>query len=298
MKQDWTNQAERGSPFMLHVIHWVAKHLGRGTARVLLYPIVLYFLLFAPAARRASYDYLRRVLDRPVHWWHVTRHIHHFAATILDRVFLLSSRHQELDIRLHNIELINDTLATGSGCILLGSHLGSFEVLRVLAILRDDFPLKILMQESHNQVITDILHSINPDIANTVISLGHTDSLLQAHEFVEQGYFLGMLGDRVVDRDKSVRCKLLGDTAPFPTGPMLAASLFKKPVILFFGLYKGGRCYDIYFEKLADRVTIGRKSRSNDLAQWTQKYACRIEYYARLSPYNWFNFYDFWEAGI
>jgi predicted LPLAT superfamily acyltransferase len=26
-----------------------------------------------------------------------------------------------------------------------------------------------------------------------------------------------------------------------------------------------------------------------------QRYADRLEYFARLAPYNWVNFYDFWE---
>lgn len=297
MSHDWTRQAERGSPVMLHLIRWIAMHLGRMPARLLLYPITLYFLIFAPVARRASYGYLERVTGSPVRWWHVAKHIHHFAATILDRVFLLSGRLEVLDIRLHHIELVMDTLASGSGCLLLGSHLGSFEVLRALALTRHDFPLKVLMHESHNRTITDILHTINPGIAETVIPLGNTESLLTAYEYVQQGYFLGILGDRVFDREKSTHCEFLGDSAAFPTGPMLVASLLETPVILFFGLYEGGRCYNIYFEKLTDRVVVDRASRNGDLGMWTQKYADRLAFHARRSPYNWFNFYDFWNAG-
>jgi predicted LPLAT superfamily acyltransferase len=30
------------------------------------------------------------------------------------------------------------------------------------------------------------------------------------------------------------------------------------------------------------------------MRQWLQAYVARLEHYCRLSPYNWFNFYDFW----
>jgi len=281
---------------MLHLIRWIAMHLGRPTARVILYPITLYFLLFAPAARRASRDYLQRVLAPPVHWWHVARHIHHFSATILDRVFLLTGKYACLDIHTHNLERLQQQLDTGSGCILLGSHIGSFEVLRALGVCQQRLPVKILMQEAHNEMITRILHALNPDISETVIQSGDVDVLLQVHEYLQQGYLIGMLGDRVLDSRKTVRCEVLGSAATLPSGPMLAASVLKVPVMLFFGIYQGGNRYDIFFEDFAERVTLDRKRREPDLQVWLQHYADRMTTRARSHPYNWFNFYDFWES--
>ena len=31
------------------------------------------------------------------------------------------------------------------------------------------------------------------------------------------------------------------------------------------------------------------------LESWMQRYVTRLEHYARLAPYNWFNFYSFWD---
>ena len=296
MSQDWAHRAERGSPFMLHLIRWIALHMGRPVARLLLYPITAYFFIFAPDARRASYSYLNRVLEQPAHWWQVARHIQHFSATILDRVFLLTDQHAKLDIKVHNAELVFEQTRAGASCILFGSHLGSFEVLRALAVSDQHLPLKVLMHEAHNEMITRLLHVLNPAVAATVIPLGRPDALLKAYEFLQQGYLIGILGDRVIDSAKTTRCEFLGDQAQFPTGPMLAAAALKAPVILFFGLYQGGNRYEIHFERLTDCVTIERTNRVEDLQRWTQRYADRLAYYTRLSPYNWFNFYDFWET--
>lgn len=294
MSQDWNRQAERGSPVMLHLIRWIAMHLGRPTARLILYPITLYFLLFAPAARRASRDFLQRALPQPVHWWHVAKHIHHFSATILDRVFLLTGKYASLDIRTHKLELLQQHLDAGAGCILLGSHIGSFEVLRALGVSHHRIPVKILMQEAHNEMITRILHALNPEISDTVIQSGHADALLQVHEYLQQDYIIGMLGDRVAGSRKMTHCEVLGSKATLPSGPLLAAAVLKVPVILFFGIYQGGNRYDIFFEEFTDRVTVDRRQRERDLQHWVQKYADRLTYQARMHPYNWFNFYDFW----
>jgi predicted LPLAT superfamily acyltransferase len=296
VNQAWNRQAERSNPFMLHLIRWIALHLGRPTARLILYPITLYFLLFAPAARRASRDFLQRVLTGPVHWWHVARHIHYFSATILDRTFLLSDQYHRLDIRTHNLERLQQQLDSGNGCILLGSHIGSFEVLRALGVCQQRLPVKILMQEAHNEMLTRILHALNPDINDTVIRSSGADVLLQVHDYLQQGYLIGMLGDRVINSRKVARCKVLGSQATLPSGPLLAAAALQVPVILFFGIYRGGNRYDVYLETFAEQVTLHRTRRDADLSGWLQKYADRLTHYAGRHPYNWYNFYDFWES--
>ncbi|MGZ5124447.1 MAG: hypothetical protein ACXWC1_16765, partial [Burkholderiales bacterium] len=58
----WIAQSERGQTLPIRVIVWIALRLGRRTARVLLYPICLYFILFSVRARAASRQYLHEVL--------------------------------------------------------------------------------------------------------------------------------------------------------------------------------------------------------------------------------------------
>jgi predicted LPLAT superfamily acyltransferase len=103
----------------------------------------------------------------------------------------------------------------------------------------------------------------------------------------------------VVPGEKTVRCQFFGQEAAFPAGPLLLAALAECPVILFFGLYRGGNRYDVHFETLAERIVLEPRRRQQQIAGWVQRYADRLEHYARLAPYNWFNFYDYWreEAG-
>lgn len=292
--QDWSQQSERSNPFTLRLIRWIALHIGRSVARLLLYPIVIYYLLTSPRAIRASRHYLQRVYGKPVGITQIARHMYFFAATILDRVYFLTDQHHRFRITLHNHEIINNYVENKQGCILLGTHLGSFEVLRSLAIGKNKFPLKVLMYSNHNQMITKALDALNPEIAKSVINLADQDAMLQMQEALEQGQLVGMLGDRVTGNDRAVRCKLLGDETDFPAGPALLASIFKVPVVMFYGLYQGSNRYDIYFESLAEQINIARDNRDQQAQQWTQKYVSCIEHYIKLSPYNWFNFFDYW----
>jgi len=292
----WVNLQERGTPASLEVIAWIALCLGRWVARLLLYPVIVYFIIAADAARRASYEFLKRARGRSVHWWHVFRHFHCFAATILDRVYLLRGEFKRFHVTIHGRELLQRQIETGKGGILLGSHLGSFEVLRALGVMQRGFPLKVLMDTAHNRNITRFFDALNPGIAGTVIAPDRPDTLIRVRESLDAGCFVGMLGDRVFGAEKTTPCQFLGAPATFPAGPILLAATMHCPVILFFGLYRGGNRYEICFEHFADEIVLDRDHRAEDIQSWTQRYAARLEHYARFAPYNWFNFYPFWNS--
>ena len=79
---DWAAAQERSNLLALRLMAFIAVHAGRRVARWVLHPITLYFLGFAPAARRNSARYLARVLGRRPTWRERYRHLHAFAATV------------------------------------------------------------------------------------------------------------------------------------------------------------------------------------------------------------------------
>lgn len=294
MSQNWARLPERGNRLVLRLIVWITLHIGRPAGRVLLYPITLYFLATAPAARRGSRLFLRRALGREPGWREMFRHIHCFAATLLDRVYFLTGRLQPFAIEIFGDRLIVEQAASGQGCLLLGSHLGSFEALRAIGVNLRHFPIRILMNTDHNRGITGVFNALNPALAEAIIPIGEPDALLQVQENVACGCMVGVLGDRVTAGEKSVHVRFFDRETAFPAGPLLLAALIGCPVILFFGLYRGGHRYEIHFEPLAERIALDRRHRQEQLTVWIQRYADRLEHYARLAPYNWFNFYDYW----
>jgi len=294
MSRAWFSQQERSSTFWLRTIIWIARNLGRPFARSLLYPITAYFVASSKMTRQASRQFLSKALDREAGLLDVYRHHHCFASVILDRVFLLAGREHLLDIRMHGYQMAKNQLAKGKGAVLLGSHLGSFEALRVLGTLEDKVSLKVLMIEDHNQMINQLLNMLNPEIANSVIGLGQPDTFLKVRESLEQQEMIGMLGDRVVDNEKNIRCEFLGQPAGFSLGPLQLAAALKVPVILFYGLYLGGNRYDVHFELLTEGIDVPREQRMQKVQELTCEYARQLEIKARLAPMNWFNYYDYW----
>ena len=122
------------------------------------------------------------------------------------------------------------TLAKGKGCVLLGAHLGSFEVLRVLGSLERKLPVNVLLYPDNASNADAVASDLCPELKHRVIPLGRPDTLLRVHECLERGEIVGILGDRTLKSDKTVRCDFLGAPATFPQGPLLLASILKAPV--------------------------------------------------------------------
>jgi predicted LPLAT superfamily acyltransferase len=290
---DWVDQPERSNTLALRLMVWVAMALGRRVARLLLYPISLYFLAFSPEARSASRRYLGKALGRKAGLADSFRHYYSFASVILDRVFLLNGQMSRFDVRVHGVEVIDQLVSSGNGCVLLGAHLGSFEITRCEGRTRG-YKVSMLMYEDNARKVGTVLRAINPDLGMEVIALGRLDAMLKVEAALARGEVVGMLADRTLNDADTVRCPFLGEAARFPTGPFRIAIMLDRPMALLFGLYRGGNRYDIHIERFAAPGEVRGRGRAAAVDQLVRRYAERLEHYCRLAPYNWFNFYDFW----
>ena len=290
----WSRRRERGSGILLRVMLWITQHLGWHAASLLLYPIAACFYATSPEVRAASRTFLSRARGRRATRADVFRHILSFARVTLDRVFLLSGRTAGFQVEVHGLDALAALVAQGRGCILLGSHLGSFEALRMVA--RDcPVPVRPLMFRRNAGTLTRLLEQLDPALHRDVIDVGATGAMLQAHEAVARGEFVALLADRTPSARKVVTLPFLGGEAGFPAGPILLAATLDAPVLLFFGLRTGHRRYRVQFEAFADPVRLRREAREADLRTWVGRYAARLEDECRAHPFNWFNFYPFWK---
>jgi predicted LPLAT superfamily acyltransferase len=297
MSEAWLEQRERGSLAALCLMTWVARALGYGVARALLAPICLYFLAFAPQARAASRGFLARALGRRATIADVYRHFRTLAGTLLDRVAILSGDSADFEVRVHGAGDLEAALAQRHGCLLLGSHLGSFEVLRVLGETRRGIAVNLVMHEANAPRVSRWARALAPELGARIIAPGEPETMLRVRDCLQRGEIVAILGDRAPHGERGLACDFLGERARFPAGPLLAAALLGAPVVTFFCLYRGPRRYDAHFGLLAERLPAERPARDEAIARELQRYAARLEAHARSAPDNWFNFYDFWRGG-
>lgn len=302
---EWRKIPEAGTVFGIRLLVLLARAFGRRIAGWCLYAVALYYAVVRGAARRSSRDYLRRVGQRAT-FANIVRHLHTFAQVSLDRLFFLTGRWESFRFEQRNHEQLVQAARAGRGVLLLGAHLGSFEVMHCRA-KQFGLPINVVVDFSNAERVNGVLRSLAPDIDTRLISLA-TDPLgamLAIRAAIDRGELVAILGDRQPSSDHSrtsntrvVVTRFLGAEAVFPAGPWLLAHSLRCPVYFVAGVYTRPNHYALHFEFLADEVRLDRHERAAALARYAQTYASMLESYARSAPLNWFNFFDFWRPQL
>ncbi|MDB5947772.1 MAG: hypothetical protein JWQ33_2798 [Ramlibacter sp.] len=290
----WSEKAERGSVVLMQLIAWLARVAGRPLCRVLLYPITFYFVLTDRTARQSSAEFLRAVHGRKARWSEVFSHIHAFAATLLDRVYMALGKFERFEVTIEGLPLVDRAISSGKGCLLLGSHLGSFDLMMLAHRAMDGRPVSFMMQVDPRARLRRIA-GIDEAPMN-LIRLGQPDSYLRAHDALTRGEIVGVLADRVEGAARCLRASFLGRTVALPLAPHVLAARSGAQVLMCFGLYQGANRYRIEFVDFGRSAP--RDSRGAGLQPMVDRYAELLEKYARRYPLNWFNFYGYWSSAL
>jgi predicted LPLAT superfamily acyltransferase len=299
---EWRRHPERGSRALLRAMASLSLRLGRPATRPMLYGIAAYYFVFAPTPRRHMLDYLRRVLGREPRASERWRLIMNFATTIHDRLYLLAERYQLFEVSVQGDAMMRALVAEdggqAEGAVMMGAHVGSFEVLRYIGVRQPNLRVTITMYEENARKLNDILAAAAPENPPDIIAVGHLDAMLRIRERLDRGALVGMLADRTFGDEATLPVTFLGGTAHLPLGPMRAAAMLGRRVVFMLGLYRGGNRYQVIFEPLADFRATPRAQRQAAIEAAITRYAALLEQYCRSDPYNWFNFFDYWRAPL
>lgn len=304
---DWTRIAERGSIWGIRFTAWCYRTLGRRLCLPLVYAIVSYFFLTDARGRRASLAYLRRVravsggleaLPRPPGLWECFRHYCTFALVIVDRLGIWFGRDDEFEFVTHGLDYVDRLGEEGRGALILGSHIGSFDALRLLA-KRADSVVNVLMFRANAPRINQIFKEVAPEAEAQVIGVdpNSVQSVFTIRERLRRGEHVAILADRIEagDRNRSTSVPLLGKAVPLPQAPILLAHLLGCPVLSVVALRLGAGRYEVTVDVLAERVALPREGREPALAELLTRYARHLEHACLQRPFQWFNFFDYWQ---
>lgn len=283
----------------------VYRLFGRWPFRLLLYPVLLWFMLRHPAARKASINYLARMQHyrpqslRPVGMRGALRHFAAFGESLLDKM-LLWGRLFPLDrVRVHGSEMMDAAVASGRGGLMICTHLGNLELCRVAARDNPWLKLTILVHTKHARAFNHLLAQLDPASQLNLLQVTEMTpaTAIMLNQCVARGEFVVIAGDRipVSSQPRVTSASFLGESAPFPVGPYVLASLLQCPVYLMFSQRTRDGA-ELHFEHFRQQILLPRKQREALLADLVADYAARLEYHCLQNPLQWFNFYDFWAS--
>lgn len=295
----WAHVGEASFAFGTWILYAINKYLGRWPFRVVLAPVMLFYILRSGVQRRASREYFHRLGYAPS-IFRSYKHLFGFAETLLDKVLAVAGQYPFSKIRYTGREVMVESMAQKRGGVLITAHMGCLEVCRLAAENKSGGPrLNVLVHTQNAERFNDVLKRLDPHTQVKLIQVTDvapaTAALLS--EKVDAGEFVVIAGDRVPVSDSSgrtVSVPFLGSEAHFPIGPWVLASALKCQVILF-SVLREDDTYRARFERLADRVELPRGKREEGAKQYATLFAQKLEGLCRAAPFDWFNFYPFWE---
>ena len=290
-----------GGMWLLYALFRVG---GRLPFRLFLYPVVLWYWAANRAAREASLEYLQRLqsttdaLGREPGWRDTLRHFLSFAETILDKMLAVGGRYRLETIRFTGREPIEQMVRERQGGLMVTAHVGCLEMCQASADATPGLKLTVLVHTVHAERFNRMLDRLSPGRGISlmqVTEISPATAVLLA-ERVARGEFVAIAGDRVpvvAGRASAVQVPVLGHDAPFPTGAYMLAALLKCPLFAL-GCVRQGDVHEVVFDKLADRVVLPRADRLGACAAYAAEFARGLERLLARAPYEWFNFFSFW----
>jgi predicted LPLAT superfamily acyltransferase len=307
MSEDrWTRIAESGSTRALRVVGWVHRRVGRGPSVGLLWLAAAYFLVRSRPARLGSLRYLERVwaspegrrsLGRRPSYRMVLRHLHTFAVATYDRLVVWSGELDSFVVSHDGSDKLFGFAEAGRGALLLGAHLGSFDMLSFLS-RKYQLVVNVVVFHGNAERINAFLESHAPDQRIRMIDLDphSVSAAFQIKACLERGEFVAILADRAAPGRtvRTAEATLLGDPARFPLAPFLLACVLGCPVLFALCVGTGPGRYETVLRAIGDSTRVARSEREKRAGELLARYVALLELYCTRLPFQWFNFYDFW----
>jgi predicted LPLAT superfamily acyltransferase len=291
-----------GGMWLMYALYRIG---GRLPFRLVLYPVVLWYWAAHPRARAASLEYLANLqratgaVGRAPGWRETMRHFLSFADTILDKMLATGGHYRFDKVRFVNREPIDAMVRAKQGALLVTAHVGCLEMCQASANATPGLKLTVLVHTVHAERFNRVLARLSPGREvelMQVTDISPATAVLLA-ERVARGEFVAIAGDRVpvvAGRATAVNVPFLGRSAPFPTGAYMLASLLKCP-LWSIGCIRQGDTHEVVFERIAERVVLPRADRLGACATYAADFAQRLERLLARAPYEWFNFFSFWD---
>ncbi|RXZ36907.1 acyltransferase [Oxalobacteraceae bacterium CAVE-383] len=304
----------------MRLLFAIYRIFGRWPFRLMLYPVIAWYVLAKPSARQASLDFLRQLgryrnasaghaaiasigakagggIGVRGDWFGVMRHFASFGESILDKMMVWGGLFDMASIRQNGRQLLEQDVAAGRGGLLICTHLGNLELCRVVSLQSAAMKLTVLVHTKHARAFNKMLAQLAPDSTLNLMQVTEMSpaTAIDLSERVARGEFVVIAGDRipVSPRPRVSFAPFLGRNAPFPVGPYVLASLLQCRVYLMFSRRTRDGA-ELDFEHFRDRIVLPRNAREAAFDTLTAAYAQRLQHHCLRAPLQWFNFYDFW----
>ena len=291
----WSGRT-RGGYFGNWFFVQLVRCFGLRAAYTWLVFVAAYFTLASPRSYRCSLDFLRRVLGPQPFWKRpvlVYRHFFSFGVTLLDRLAVIMGRTQ-IQCRFDGEAMFMEHFEKGKGAILLSAHLGSGEIGGHL-LGRLGKPVNLVVLEKEAEPVRQLFEkTLRAKLFHLLVIDENPLSIIPIVAALRRGEVVALHGDRAFG-GATLAAPFLGGTARFPIGPYMLAAMSGAPIFQVFVVREKVGQYRFFTAppKFAGRELL--RAGSEKLQPFVTEYAQLLESVARQYPFQWTNFYPFWD---
>lgn len=285
---EWKGKT-RGGIQGYKIFVFLIKNFGLNAAYFILAFVSAYFIVAAPKSTKAIYLYLRKIheFSRLKSGIGVYRTYYVFGQTLIDKIAIGAGQKSKFRYKFDGRENLESL--TDRGGVILSAHLGNWEV---AGFLLGDINLKtnILMYQAEHEKIQSFLKNVMTEYEMKIIPIKEDLShIIKLSSVLRNGEVVCIHGDRFMDGSRTVKRKVMGHEARFPLGPFRIASSLNAPSTMAYSFREKNKTYQL------SASPIQEPTKNPELL--IDNYVELLEAKMRRYPYQWFNFYDFWNFG-
>jgi predicted LPLAT superfamily acyltransferase len=292
----WSGTGQlRGGRWGIWFFITAIRVLGRRVAYVLSIFPAIYFSFASPDVA-ATMDFHRRIFGPQSRWkrrWLVFRHFYSFGRALIDRTAILAGHTKGFSFIFDGDAHLRTAVAEGRGVLLLTAHLGNWEAAGQL-LTRLDVPVTVTGFDKESPEIRSLLNGASKQKFKLLPLTGGPTDAIPLVAALRRGEVVAMLGDRSYG-SPSARIPFCGGTASFPIGAYVVASIAGASLMHVFSLREPGGRYRFFgFPPQYPRMPVHHE-RDAYLKNCAAGFARDLEYVLRRDPFQWYNFFPFWD---
>ena len=267
------------------------EKFGIGFAYFILRFVSFYYLIFSFEGTKSSFYYFHKRLgySKLNSLIKVYKSYFVFGQTIIDKVAITSGLGDKYTYEHDGGEKIIELLKNKKGGFLISAHVGNFEIAQhFFSEVDEHSQICLVTTDNEHQAIKEYLESISAKSAMKFIIVKEDMShIFEIHNALMDNNLICFTGDRYFEGSKILYSDLFGKKAGFPAGPFLIGSRIEVPVVFVYVMKESAKHYHLY--------TREANFKFKDAQGLLNKYTESIEWILKKYPYQWFNYFDFWD---
>ena len=281
------------------IFYRTMRWFGVTPAYFLLAFVAPYYVIIRGRARRSVTPYLkRRFPGRGALWrfFATSFYFYRFGQVLIDQGAMGILGEGRFRLEFPSSRKFYRLAHRRRGVVLLGSHVGNWQTSMGKV---DTLGLPVhfqfrLEQHTEGRHFFDVAKS--KDRFRFVSPDGFMGGLIELTNALEVGECVAMMGDRAYGAPVQSR-HFLGEPAPFPVTPHHLAATTDADLVALLTVRTGKLAFRIDCIRLASGRPRPGLSRKQRIEQSLGRYVNCLERHLEESPFQWFNFFDFWKGG-